>query len=196
VCDRLVELYLRGGLPVGGTGATAGLLDGYWLGRAERLGRDERGELFARVAGPAFAHLLGRLATAIAEHAASGPARGAADDGVGWAADELRSSIDRHVDEAALAAIGLLRPQLGDALAILSDAELLNAYGARDPWQLVDTLSRLELGGTRDIPRHQALAAAGTVVIAWLADGDGTITEEVADAARSWLAAAGPAHEG
>ncbi|MCA1657296.1 MAG: hypothetical protein LC713_06265 [Actinobacteria bacterium] len=112
------------------------------------------------------------------------------DDAVTWAADELRSNIDRNIGERALAAIAVLRPQLGDALAILSDAELLNAYGARDAWQLTDQLARLELGDTRDIARHQALAASGTVVIAWLASDDGELTEEVADAARSWLAAA------
>jgi hypothetical protein len=184
VCDRLVELYLRGGLPVGGTGGGAALLDSYWLGRAERLGEDERREVFESAVGPGFAHLLGRLAAAIAADDAGD------DDAVAWAAGELRSHIDRHVGERALAAIAVLRPQLGDALAILSDAELLNAYGARDAWQLTDHLARLELGDTRDIARHQSLAASGTVVIAWLAADDGAVTEEVADAARSWLAAA------
>ncbi|HEV7804424.1 MAG TPA: hypothetical protein VGO80_01280 [Solirubrobacteraceae bacterium] len=187
VCDRLVELYLRGGLPVGGPGGAAALLDSYWLGRAERLGEDERRELFAHAVGPGFAHLLGRLAAAIAADDA-GAVRD--DDAVAWAAGELRSHIDRRVDERALAAISILRPQLGDALAILSDAELLNAYGARDAWQLTDQLARLELGDTRDVARHQTLAASGTVVIGWLTVDDGAVTEEAADAARSWLAAA------
>lgn len=188
VCDRLVELYLRGGLPVGGPGGAAALLDSYWLGRAERLPEHERDELYARVVGPAFEHLLGRLAAAIA---------GDDDDpeAVTWAAGELRSNVDRHLDDGALAAIAQLRAQLGDALAILSDRDLLNAYGARDPWHLVDQLSRLELGGTRDIARHQTLAAAGTVVISWLAEGDVAVTEEVADAARSWLSVAGRASD-
>jgi hypothetical protein len=181
VCDRLVELYLRGGLPVGGTGGAAGLLDGYWLGREERLPEDERRELFERAVGPAFEHLLGRLAAALVADD---------DDAVAWAADELEASIDRHVDDAALAAAALLREQLGAALGILSDAELLNAYGARDPWQLTDQLARLELGDTRDIARHQTLAATATVVIGWLSTDQRELTEEVSDAARTWLAAA------
>ena len=185
VCDRLVELYLRGGLPVGGPGGAAALLDSYWLGRAERLPDNERRQLYARAVGPGFEHLLGRLASAIAD-----AARGD-DDAVTWAADELHSNVDRHIDEPALAAIATLRAQLADALAILADAELLNAYGARDPWQLVDQLARLELGAAPDAGRRQALAAAGTVVIGWLATGDPTVVPgEVADAARSWLAAA------
>lgn len=181
VCDRLVELYMRGGLPVGGTGGAAGLLDGYWLGRAERLPEAERRELFERTVGPSFAHLLGRLARALAA--------GDDDEAIGWAADELEASIERNVDEPALAAAALLRPQLGDALSILSDAELLNAYGARDPWQLTEQLARLEIGEPPDFTLHQTLAATGTIVIAWLTSDDRAVTEEVGDAARTWLAA-------
>jgi hypothetical protein len=71
-----------------------------------------------------------------------------------------------------------------------SEREILAAYGARDPWQLVDHLSRLELGGTRDVARHQALAASGAVILGWLADDADGVTEEVVDAAEAWLAAA------
>jgi hypothetical protein len=184
VCDRLVELYLKGGLPVGAEGEAAGLLDSYWLGRAERLPEDERRELYARVAGRSFEHLLGRLAAALAEH---DPARG--DDDVTWAVRELRSNVEAHVDERAQEAVPLLHAQLGDALAILSEREVLAAYGARDPWQLVDHLSRLELGGTRDVERHQTLAATGTVILSWLAEAAPEVTEDAVDAARAWLAA-------
>lgn len=188
VCDRLVELYLAGGLPVGAGGEAATLLDAYWLGRHERLPEGERRELYARALGPGFDHLLGRLAAALADHKRAG-----GDDDVTWAAGELRASIDAHVDEPACDAVPLLHAQLGDALAILSDPEILAAYGARDPWQLSDHLSRLELGGTRDVARHQALAATGTVILGWLTEDETTVTEEVVLAAESWLAAAGMA---
>jgi hypothetical protein len=187
VCDRLVELYLKGGLPVASSGEAAGLLDAYWLGRAERLPEDERRALYARALGPGFEHLLGRLATALAKE---DPAGGG--DDVTWAAGELRSTVDTHLDEAARDAVPLLHAQLGDALAILSEREILAAYGARDPWQLVDHLARLELGGTRDVARHQALAASGTVMLVWLAEDGADVTEEVVAAARAWLEAATP----
>ena len=86
--------------------------------------------------------------------------------------------------------MGLLHAQLADALAILSEREVLAAYGARDPWQLIDHLSRLELGGTRDIARRQALAAAGASLLAWLAEDDAPVGEDVADAAEAFLNAA------
>lgn len=198
VCDRLVELYLRGGLPVGGPSSVAALLDSYWLGHAERMPEDDRRALYGRVVGAGFEHLLGRLATAIAARdaaAGAGAAHGADADAVEWAAGELRSNIDAHVGADELTAIAQLRAQLGDALAILSDGHLLNAYGARDSWQLIDQLARLEIGAEPDIPRHNALAAAGTVLIASLAGEDRPVGEEVADAARSWLATLPPVDE-
>jgi hypothetical protein len=184
VCDRLVELYLNGGLPVASSGEAASLLDAYWLGRAERLPEDERRDLYARALGPGFGHLLGRLAAALA---AGDPA--GRDDDVTWAAGELRATIGAHVDEAARDAVPLLHAQLGDALAILSEREILGAYGARDPWQLIDHLARLELGDTRDVARHQALAATGAIILGWLAEDDGSVSEEVVEAARTWLEA-------
>ncbi len=183
VCDRLVELYLRGGLPVGGPGGVTTQLDSLWLGRSERLPEAERQALFERVAGAGFEHLLGRLAAAL------GDQRGG-EDAVAWAADELHAYVGSHVGEDERGAAALLTSQLADALAILSDQEILNAYGARDPWELTEQLARLELGDApRDIQRHQTLAAAGALIVAWLAGEDPEVTEEVADAARSWLAA-------
>jgi hypothetical protein len=147
---------------------------------------NERRALYARALGPGFDHLLGRLAAALAAHEAAG------DDDVAWAAGELRSTVDAHVDDSARDAVPLLHAQLGAALAILSEREILASYGARDPWQLVDHLSRLELGGTRDVARHQALAASGTVILVWLAEDGAGVTEEVVAAARAWLEAAKP----
>jgi hypothetical protein len=185
VCDRLVELHHRGGLPIAGIGPAAALLDAYWLGRAERMPAEERRELYARTVGPSCDHLLGRLAASITDHDAAGRA---AD--IAWSADELRSSIDAHIDEPARTAIPILHAQLGDALAILSDSEVLTAYGSRDSWHLIDHLSRLELGGTRDVVRRQALAATGTILLAWLGEHGAPVTEEIADAAEGFLTAA------
>jgi hypothetical protein len=185
VCDRLVELHHRRGLPVAANGSAAALLDAYWLGRAERMPDDARRELYARTLGPGFEHLLGRLAAAITDYDAA--SRNA---DVAWAAAELRSSIDAHVDEPARAAVPRIDAQLAAALAILSEPEILAVYGARDSWWLTDHLSRLELGGTRDVMRRQALAAAGTVLLAWLAQEDDPVTEEIADAAEAWITAA------
>jgi hypothetical protein len=74
---------------------------------------------------------------------------------------------------------------------VLSDREILDAHGATDMWQLIASRARLDLGAELDVARAQTLAAAGTVVIAWLAaEDDADASDEAADAARSWLAAA------
>jgi hypothetical protein len=189
LCDRLVELYLRGGLPVAARGPAAVLLDAYWLGRAERLPEQERRALYAL--GPGYDELLGRLAAALSAHANATAAAAAADAAdVASATRELRASISTLVDDDARAVVPIMHDQLADALSILSDPEILQAYGARDPWQLADHLARLELGGTPDVVRHQALAAAATVVLAWLEHDGRAVTEGVVDAAEAWLTAA------
>lgn len=45
---------------------------------------------------------------------------------------------------------------------------------------------------TPDVARARTLAASGTEIIAWLAEDEDSATEDVADAAESWLAAAAP----
>ena len=186
VCDRLVELHLRGGLPIGATTEAAGLLDAYWLGRAERIREDARRDLYVRALGPSFDHLLGRLAAAITNYDAAGR-----DADIDWAARELRALIDARIDDGAREAVPLLDAQLASGLAILSEPEILAAYGARDPWQLAEHLARLELGEPpSDAVRRQALAAAGTVLLAWLSEPGAPVSEETADAAEAYLNAA------
>jgi hypothetical protein len=182
VCDRLVELHLRGGLLVAATGDAAALLDAYWLGRTERMPEEARRELYARALGPGFGHLLGRLAAAITDYDAAGR-----EADIAWAADELRSSIAAHLDASARDAVSLMDAQLASGLAILGQREILNAYGARDAWQLAEHLSRVEGGGMPGAVRRQAMAAAGTVLLAWLAEDDAAVTEEIADAAEAFL---------
>lgn len=47
---------------------------------------------------------------------------------------------------SVLLAAPLLIAHLREALEILDDPEILHAHGARDIWQLADTLARLEPG--------------------------------------------------
>lgn len=186
VCDRLVELHLRGGLLVGAIGPAAALLDAYWLGRAERITEDRRRALYDRALGPGFEHLLGRLAAAITDY--DGASR---DADIRWAANELRAFVASHLDEAARASVPILDAQLASGLAILSEPEILAAYGAADAWQLTEQLARLELGEPpSDAVRRQALAAAGTVLLAWLSEDESTVGEDTADAAEAYLNAA------
>jgi hypothetical protein len=179
IVDRLVELWLARGLPIGTSGASSAL-DRYWLHRNERLSDEERRDAYARVFDARFDELWMELVEALAQPAAAVRER----------ADAVRAHLGACVDETVLALTPLLYAQLRAALDVLGDREILATYGAHDIWQLIDQRARLDLGTTPDVARVQTMAASGTQIIAWLAEDDETVSEEVADAAQSWLAVA------
>ena len=51
---------------------------------------------------------------------------------------------------------------------MLSDPEILRAYGVRDIWQLTDRVSALYLGGAVNGVRYRTMATSGEKIIAWL----------------------------
>jgi len=186
VMDRLVELWLAGGLALGPGDASA-RLDAYWLESNVRIGARERRDLYASLFGDgnrAFADLWAKLLAPLA----------AGSDGaaVALAARDLRANLFEHAGQTALAAAPVLRDQLGGALEIMSHPDIRAAYGAQNVWQLIEHLIRREGGEPPDIARVQTTAASGASVLAWLASGDLQLHDEVVDAASSWLAAQGP----
>ena len=184
--DRLVELWMRGGVPTGATSSASRRLDGYWLHRAERLDAEERRAIYARVFDADFDERWVALVASLAR----------SEGDTGDRAADVRGVLNAAVDESVLLAAPLLIAHLREALEILDDAEILHAYGARDIWQLVDTLARMELGREFDVVRARTMAAAGTLIIGWLAEEVEAVPEEVADAAAVWLSAASGFREG
>ena len=178
--DRLVELWMRGGVATGATSSSSRRLDQYWLHRAERLTDADRRDVYARVFGEAFSERWVALVVALAQ----------SDDDAGDRAADVRRVLNAGVDESILLAAPSLIGHLREALEILDDPEILNSYGARDIWQLVDTLARMELGREFDVVRARTMAAAGTLIIGWLAEEVDAVPEAVADAAAVWLSAA------
>jgi hypothetical protein len=178
--DRLVELWMRGGVATGATSRSSRRLDAFWLHRAERIDAEERRALYARVFGGGFDERFVALAASLAQSDGDSAAR----------ATDVRRVLNAAVDESVLLAAPLLIAHLREALEILDDPEIRHAYGARDIWQLVETLARLELGREFDVVRARTMAAAGTLIIGWLAEEVDTVSEEVADAAAVWLSAA------
>ena len=184
--DRLVELWMRGGVPTGATSSASRRLDSFWLHRAERLDTEERRAIYARVFDEDFDERWVALVASLAQ----------SDGDAGDRAADVRGVLNAGVDEAVLLAAPLLIAHLREALEILDDPEILNAYGARDIWQLVDTLARMELGRDFDVVRARTMAAAGTLIIGWLAEEVDAVPEEVADAAAVWISAASGFREG
>jgi len=179
--DRIVELWLARGLPIGTAGASSAL-DRYWLHRNDRLSDEERRDTYARVFDARFDELWTALVVVLAQPEAAAQAR--------ERADAVRAHLEACVDERVLALTPLLYAQLRAALDVLGDREILDTYGAQDVWQLIDQRARLDLGTTPDVARVRTMAAAGTELVAWLAEDDDAVSEEVSDAARTWLAVA------
>jgi hypothetical protein len=184
--DRLVELWMRGGVPTGATSSASRRLDSFWLHRAERLDAEERRAIYARVFDEDFDERWVALVASLVQSDGDAADRAA----------DVRGVLNAGVDETVLLAAPLLIAHLREALEILDDPEILNAYGARDIWQLVDTLARMELGREFDVVRARTMAAAGTLIIGWLAEETEAVPEEVADAAAVWLSAASGFREG
>ncbi|HVF79064.1 MAG TPA: hypothetical protein VNA28_12270 [Solirubrobacteraceae bacterium] len=182
IVDRILELWLARGLPVGTTGGGSRALDDYWLHRDDRLSEAERREDYAAVFDARFDDLWPELLKSLAEGGAN----------TERTADMVRAHLGAVIDERMIALTPLLIEQLGEALDVLADRDILEAHGARDMWELIEQRSRLDLGTEPDVGRAQTMAAAGTVVIGWLAqpDDDPERREEARDAARSWLAVA------
>ena len=186
--DRLVELWMRGGVATGATSSASRRLDAFWLHRAERIDAEERRELYARVFDEEFDERFVALAAALSQSDADARDRAA----------DVRRVLNGAVDESVLLAAPLLIAHLREALEILDDPEILQAYGAPDIWQLVDTLARLELGREFDVVRARTMAAAGTLIVGWLAEEADAVPPgaRVTDAAAVWLSAASGSREG
>ena len=185
IVDRILELWLARGLPVGATGDGSRVLDRYWLHRADRLSAEQRRAAYDRVFDARFDELWVALLTALAQGHAE----------AGRCADMVRAHLGGRIDERVLALTPLLYAQLREALDVLADREILDAHGAQDMWQLIASRARLDIGADLDVERARTMAAAGTAVIAWLADADDAgddAGDEAADAAASWLAVAAP----
>lgn len=90
-------------------------------------------------------------------------------------------------------------------MSLLRDPKLLQAFGARDPWQVIESVNRRHLGHAADTARLRVLSRAGSTLIAWLAtwaDGQGgslsdaagpdePSNDELVAAVNRWLEATG-----
>jgi hypothetical protein len=196
IVDRILELWLARGLPVGATGPGSRALDRYWLHRNDRLTEAQRRDAYDAIFDARFDELWMALVRALAE---DGP-------DVERRADMVRAHLGARIDERTLALTPLLYDQLREALDVLADREILAAHGAQDMWELIGSRARLDLGAEPNVARVRTLAASGAQIIAWLAASgvadaaDAADATDVADAARtdaveaalSWLAAVAP----
>jgi hypothetical protein len=57
---------------------------------------------------------------------------------------------------------------VSELLALLREPEIVQAFGARDMWLVIDQVNTLELGGAVNVMRYRTRAQAGSVILQWL----------------------------
>jgi hypothetical protein len=226
VVERLVELFGRGLLPLG-RGRAADALYRYARG-GERMTAQERASFYARALGAPggsaiagqpnreFLSLWLRFMVAVSMFARQknvddlfqltlpGTLTAAT---VREAARALAANASAYGGGTVRHAARLLLEHVQQMVDLLSEPELLQAFGARDMWQVIDQVNRNELGSARNVARYRTQAEAGRRVLDWLAahaaqlgssqdEPDGLADDaDLVDAVEQWLAASGGAEE-
>ena len=184
VVERIVELYQQGLLPLGA--APAGqALHCYWQA-GDRLTKLERADLYARAFGDPggdaredetnheFLSLWLRFVSSVALHSSQvtvdpllvppTPANARLRD----AARALAVNACTHGARLTLAA-QRISADVSELRVLLREPEIVQAFGARDMWQVIDQMNNLELGGAVNVMRYRMRAQAGSVILQWLA---------------------------
>lgn len=199
VTERIVDLFNQGALP-SVRGASAKRLYQYWKSGSSRLTETQRRELYARAFGtaagdPAGTAELNRafdglwmefLSSVDGYMRTSGPrttrARKSAslpDTGeVKSRARALAANLSEYGGGSIPYAARDLRDQVDQATRIVSDIRIRNAFGARDPWEVIDHVARVELGVEVNVGRHRDLAESGSTIINWLAGQSRLLEDE------------------
>jgi hypothetical protein len=195
--EHLNELNQNKMLSIG-AGEASNLLHEFWDKGYKRMPAARRAGVFTRVLGTPgaaqdaesngdFDELFASLVTALAD----GPG-----DAVVPAAAELHANLAAHTDEATTNAAVELRATLAEIEPVLSDLELLTAYGAADMWEVVEkVVDELSGGQGPDVPRTRTLATCGATILRALPElcDDPAASDEVVAAAKQWLPANSPA---
>jgi hypothetical protein len=190
VMDKILELFNMGVLPFG-KGAAGDKIYAYWKRGFDRFTEVERYNLYARALGRPggevssgapnreFNDLWLRFASSVSEWRRQVAVdRLLRDEVPNVVSDQqLRKSARDLAANLSLYGYGIayfvaveLQQQIRDIIGILSDQEVMAAYGARDLWQVIDQVATLELGGARNSVRYRTMANSGAIIIRWLAN--------------------------
>ena len=186
VVERLAQLFSQGLLPIRSVETRKVLLAiGF---QNERMTEQDRRSLYARALGTAkgeagevqpnreFVSQWLRFLVAVVAYAAEHGAAtvlappGAANTPVREAARALARNASAHGTGLTGQMAARLLAEVHETIDVLGSADVLHAYGARDAWQVIDLVSRNDLGGARNVPRFRTQATAGSQVLRWLAE--------------------------
>jgi hypothetical protein len=216
VVERVAELFEQGLLPIG-KGAAADALRRY-RSAGDRLTAQDRAQLYARVLGAPEGQAAGdesnaefnalwlRFITSVSMFVRQPTVEGLRPLGSARARRAARALAAHASARAAgtLFAARRLAAETKALLALLDAAEIRQAFGARDLWQVIDQVNCDYLGGASNSHRYRTRAQAGKALLDWLAAHAQALQQPVAAvgepgfgdamlivAAQQWLDASG-----
>lgn len=189
VIDRIVEQFQHGTLPIG-PGDAGKRLYNYWREAPNRMSDQERrnfaaitlgvpggepGAMVNREFNDLWLRFVSSVSSFVRQNEVDNLLRSRtpvsiSQQQVRKAARDLAGNLSLHGYGMAHYAGRELQSQIVGIIGLLSDSEILGAYGARDMWQVVDQVATYELGGARTSSRYRTLATCGTIITAWLAN--------------------------
>lgn len=194
VADRIANLFASGELPV--SGASRSRFEAYLRDAPQRLSADSRRRMYGHVLGGsetgaadpnlAFAGLMTRFVRSVSEYRRQiQPSKKktphADSSTVHAAARSLAQNLSNRTYGAPVYASAQLARQISQARALLSDPQVLSAFGARDMWHLVDRVAKRELGKKANANRHRKRAESGAAIIRWLGSSAAMLSEPEPD---------------
>lgn len=188
VVERIVDLFRQGLLPLG-RGPVGDYLFNYYKKAAERITEAERRDLYMRVFGAPggnpstepnreFNELWLRFISAVSSFSRqltverllrNAVPMSVTQEQVRKAGRDLGTNLSRNGYGIAYFAATELQQTILEFRDKLQDAELRNAFGARDMWQVIDQVNVNYLGGARNTHRYRTQSRAGAVIIRWIA---------------------------
>ena len=196
VVDRIVELFSQGLLPLG-QGRVSRALYRIWR-QGDRMLAQDRAAFYARALGVPggdasagepnreFLSLWLRFLVAVSMFARQQSASGLlvpptpVNAAVRAAARALAANASGYGGEMVQRAARRLIEEVQQLLGLLNEPELLQAFGARNVWQLIDRVHREHLGRPSNVARYRSQAAAGSRIFDWLAEQAATLRDPAA----------------
>lgn len=190
VVDRIVDLFRQGMLPLG-KGKAGDAMYQYYKNSATRITESERRDLYMRAFGAPggdpnanlpnrdFNELWLRFVSAVSSFARqitvekllrSTIPLAVTQEQVRKSGRDLAANLSLHGYGIAYFAATELQNSIMQFITLLSDREVMGAFGARDMWQVVDQVNTNYLGGPRNTQRYRTQARSGAIVVRWLAN--------------------------
>ena len=185
VVDRLVTMFSHGMLPLG-PGRPGAMLYHHWKEHHNKLTSAQRHNVYARAFGlpggdasvmpnREFNDLWLRFVSIVGMYSAELQSlppgeRSVSPEEVLVSGRILAINLSTHGHGLAWFAARDFKPEIQQAIELLSDAELQIAFDAKDPWQVIHNVAASELGARPNVPRAHTRAKSGVIIIRWLAN--------------------------